>query len=220
MAASASATNKGESPEAGGKDPFALLGLERRFDLSPAQVQRAYLQHVARLHPDINGTDEASEDAELAGPAPTPARLHEAKALLEHDESRANVLLLLLDGATKEQDKSLPESFLMEIMEVREQVESALATGDAVAREHWRGWALEQRAVYVLRLTPQFAALSREVLGTVQHTVLAKQARRELNAWRYVERLIEQLDPMYDPSHADFSGQGGTVLDAGDAKPR
>ena len=28
--------------------------------------------------------------------------------------------------------------------------------------------------------------------------------RRELNAWRYIERLIEQLDPDYDPARADF----------------
>ena len=28
--------------------------------------------------------------------------------------------------------------------------------------------------------------------------------RRELNVWRYTERMIEQLDPGYDPNTADF----------------
>ena len=28
--------------------------------------------------------------------------------------------------------------------------------------------------------------------------------RESLNAWRYIERLIEQLDPDYSPAEADF----------------
>ena len=30
------------------------------------------------------------------------------------------------------------------------------------------------------------------------------EIRIRLNAWRYIERLIEQLDPGYDPDVADF----------------
>jgi hypothetical protein len=33
------------------------------------------------------------------------------------------------------------------------------------------------------------------------------EIRRELNAWRYIERLIEQLDPNYDPGRADFGSR-------------
>ena len=35
------------------------------------------------------------------------------------------------------------------------------------------------------------------------------QVRRELNAWRYTERLIEQLDPGYEPGRADAGGFPG-----------
>ena len=32
-----------------------------------------------------------------------------------------------------------------------------------------------------------------------------REVRTRLNAWRYIERLIEQLDPDYDPARADFA---------------
>jgi hypothetical protein len=31
-----------------------------------------------------------------------------------------------------------------------------------------------------------------------------RELRRHLNAWRYIERMIEQLDETYNPSKADF----------------
>ena len=38
---------------------------------------------------------------------------------------------------------------------------------------------------------------------TNEQAVLS-EIRTQLNAWRYIERLIEQLDPDYDPNRADF----------------
>lgn len=124
------------------------------------------------------------------------AELNEARATLLDPERRANVLLALLAGPSKEQDKSLSPGFLAQMMETRESIEAAM--GDATQREHWVSWAQDQREQYKAIVSPMFA---RALAGDTQ---VLSAIRRELNAWRYIERLVEQLDPAYEPSRADF----------------
>ncbi|CAG0955213.1 hypothetical protein PHYC_00425 [Phycisphaerales bacterium] len=165
-------------------DPFAVLGLSPGFDLDRQAIERAYLRKAAALHPDAAG-EASSEQA---------ADLNRARAALADSERRAEALLRRLGGPEKERDKSLPTGFLMEIMEVREQVEAALAEADEPGRAHWRAWALDQRSEYERRISELFRA------GPPPLT----EIRKTLNAWRYVERLLEQLDPEYDPAKRDF----------------
>jgi molecular chaperone HscB len=173
-------------------DAFALLGLPRRFGLSATEIQRAYLARVSRIHPDVSGVED---------PQVSSAELNLARAVLSDPERRANELLRLLGGPAKEADKSLPPRFLMEIMETREAVEAARGSGDAAEVEKWRAWAASERGRFAQRVGEMFEAVSREAseeaLGSLRQT---------LNAWRYIERLIEQLDPAYDPNRADFPG--------------
>jgi molecular chaperone HscB len=171
-------------------DPFAVLGLPARYDIDPAEVERAYLARAAQLHPDLAGDDE--DVAVLA------AGLNRAKRVLLNDELRADVLLRGLGGPAKEQDKSLPPGFLMEMMELREAVETAMASGSEGERAEWQHWAAEQRDHYRRVVGGLFA------LGTGPENL--KAIRVQLNAWRYIERLIEQLDPRYDPQTSDFDG--------------
>lgn len=158
-------------------DAFTTLGLEPRFDVTGEAVERAYLRRAAAVHPD-RGDDDGVAAAEL----------NLAREVLANPESRANALLARLGGPGAGQDKSLPSEFLVEMMEVREAIEAARS--DAAESARWVRWADERRAEYVARLTGLFAA-SPPVLAEI---------RRELNAWRYIERLIEQLDPSYDPA--------------------
>ncbi|MBZ0171321.1 MAG: hypothetical protein K8E66_02985 [Phycisphaerales bacterium] len=170
-----------------GADPFDTLGFEPRFDLASAEIERAYLARIASAHPD--------RDADSAGPA---AALNIARATLLNAERRANALLARLGGPGPADDKSLPDGFLMEMMAVRGEIEGAIAEGGDDVRRAWEAWAEGRRAGYVDRITPLFARAAggdRSVLTEI---------RTGLNAWRYIERLIEQLDPDYDPARADF----------------
>lgn len=172
------------------ENPFQVLGLPERFDLDGAAVQRGYLARAAQVHPDVVGDeDEAAVRA---------AQLNRARAVLISDERRANALLEVLGGPGKEQDKSLPDGFLMEVMETREAIEAAVVGGDEAERERWVKWADGQRKAYVARVGELFRGGS----GPEQ----LRAVRRELNAWRYIERLIEQLGPRYDPNVSDFEG--------------
>ncbi len=106
-------------------DPFVVLGLERRFDVSPAQVSAAHLRTVSRLHPD-----RAQDPVERARLTQLAAQAGAAKQVLSDELSRAEVLLEHL-GARSFLQAPPPPQFLMETMEVREAIEEAVAVGDA-----------------------------------------------------------------------------------------
>lgn len=167
-------------------DPFAVLGLSRRYDVDSATVQHAYLEKSAALHPDAVGTGTVeTSDAEWAS-----AELNRAKQIMDDPEQRAIALWKLLGGGrgTGEEDKSLPPGFLMQMMEVREELEAAQASGDAAQLAQWEAWAEAQRAEYQRRVAGIFA------LTTVStDPIHLRQIKAELNAWRYVERMMEQI---------------------------
>ncbi|MEL7473213.1 MAG: iron-sulfur cluster co-chaperone HscB C-terminal domain-containing protein [Planctomycetota bacterium] len=167
-------------------DPFTLLGLPARLDLASDAIERAYLTRVASAHPDVQ-SEATTGDA---------ATLNRARHTLLDPERRANALLDVLGGPSPSDHNALPDGFLFDIMETREQVEADTASDADAARAKWGAWAESQRAAYLADLTERFAAPEPD----------RSAIRAQLNAWRYIERLIEQLDPDYDPARADFDG--------------
>jgi molecular chaperone HscB len=175
-------------------NPFSELGLPERFDLDAPAVESAYLARIAAIHPDLSDP-AASDDF-----ARRSAALHEAKAVLLDPERRAGALLALRGGPGPSDDRALPDGFLMEMMEIREAVEADRGDPGAVAR--WEAWAGERRAEHAERVAGLFDRAD-AAEGAAKAGALT-EIRRELNAWRYIERLLEQLDPEYDPARADF----------------
>lgn len=157
-------------------DPFSLLGLPPSFDLDPKAIEHAYLLRAAAAHPDLS--PEPDDSDALA------SHLNLARQTLLDPEQRAAALLTLRGGPSKESNKSLPPGFLMDFMETREQIDIALAARDPARIRHWRQWALDQRAAYIAKVSQLFRDAS-------SHNSV--DIRTTLNAWRYIERLIEQL---------------------------
>lgn len=166
-------------------DPFAVLGLPPRFDVDVNAVQRAVLKRLAQVHPDRQRNDPAA----LAQAERESARLNQAKAILCDDEKRADVLVLLLGGPNREDEKSLPDGFLMDMLEVREQMEEALSTGDDERLAELERWVREKRREYVEKVAGLFTKLED---GGDQESPL-REIRLLLNGWRYIERMIEQI---------------------------
>ena len=174
-------------------DPYELLGLEPMFELDAAAVQRDVRKRIARQHPD-RITDPVERDDAVR----RIAALNEALTRLLDDESRANLLLEKLGGPSAAEDRSLPPTFLMEILEIREDMETALSGGDPSERARVEDWAQAERT----RLRDEVGALFARMQ---QGESLGVDIRLQLNVWRYIERMIEQLDPDgLDP----FAGPG------------
>ena len=103
-------------------DRFALLQTERRFDLNLQDLQRTYKALMADAHPDRHGHRSAEEQRQLADHA---SDITDAYAVLRAPHLRA-VHLLELHGAPLNEDTGsdvLGPDFLMQIMEVREELE-------------------------------------------------------------------------------------------------
>ncbi|GAB5495749.1 MAG: hypothetical protein Phyf2KO_08290 [Phycisphaerales bacterium] len=158
-------------------DPFLLLGLAPSFDLTEREIERAYLERVALNHPDL-----VSDDDDAAARA---AALNDARAALLDPESRARILLTTIVG--EQSDDSLPDGFLFEIMEVRSELDNAAAAGDAEQIKEWQSWADARRAEYIEKIRTQFSQLSEPPEDQETRAI-----RTTLNAWRYIERMIEQ----------------------------
>lgn len=164
-------------------DAFAIFGLPRSFDTDMRALQAAYLRRSAALHPD-----RLTDPLEQAEAQRQAAAINDARALLADDEARANLLLALAGGPAKEQDRSLPDGFLVDILEIRQEMEAALAGDDADERARIEQVARDRRGQHVHAVRGMFAAL-----GEKPRAEALAAIRRELNAWRYIERMLEQL---------------------------
>jgi len=165
-------------------DPFDTLGVAPRFDLDSDDLHRRMLTLTGEHHPDrFTDPFEQAEAAERA------AQINEAYRTLADPERRANALLTRLGGPAKEDDHTLSPDLLMEVMEVREELETAVESNDADAIERLRRWAVTERAKRLDAVAALFDHGGEPV-------VLGKAVRLELNALRYFERMLEQMpDP-------------------------
>jgi curved DNA-binding protein CbpA len=173
------------------EDAFDILGLQPGFGLDQGSIDRAYFARSAALHPDLAADPDAPRRM---------AALNDAKRTLEDPESRADAALRRLGGPAREQERGLPDGFLMEIMETRQEIEAAVSSGDPAERRRWQNWAADQRRRAIQEVGAMFRALPPDPPAETLRAI-----RVRLNAWRYIERLIEQLDPGYDPARADFT---------------
>jgi len=169
------------------KNAFELLGLPIAYNLEPAVVNRAFLRRSAQLHPDrtLAAAENLDDSTELSA----------AKACLLDDEQRAIAVIAAWGGPGASENKSLPPGLLAEMLEVRETMEVEIGgnAGDAEeARARWRAWAGARRQEY----KSSIGALLNSYEAGSDPQLLAG-ARVQLNAWRYIERMLEQLDPMY-----------------------
>ncbi|MFN3167417.1 MAG: Fe-S protein assembly co-chaperone HscB [Phycisphaeraceae bacterium] len=161
-------------------DPFATLGVDRRFDLDTESLRQTFLAASARAHPDqfVDPIDQADAVDRMS-------RLTDAFRVLSDPESRARALLGL-SGLEAECDRDkLPPDLLMEVMEVREEMESAIVSGDAAELDRLRTWANERRAEHLNQLKTLFA--------TNLDADAASRVRLELNALRYMQRMLDQM---------------------------
>jgi molecular chaperone HscB len=166
-------------------DPFAILGLPRQFDLDTEDLHRRYIQASARTHPD-----RFRDPLDQADAAEQSATINEAHRLLSDPAARADALLQLIGGPGKSDDKSLPADLLMEMMEIREEMEQAIAADDAATLARLRVWANDEKAKHLQRIADLFTRTHQD--PSVTETTL-KQIRLELNALRYVQRMLEQM---------------------------
>lgn len=171
------------------QDHFHRLGLPRRFVLDAGELERAYLAHSRAVHPDYH---VARASADLSASLELSAAVNEAYNTLRDPFARAEHLLALEGGPTASEHKQMPPAFLAEVLELREQLESALAA---------RGNRLDELAAdfdrryneLLVTVGGLFAQLETTAENSPARANLLQQIRASLNAAKYVRGLIRDL---------------------------
>lgn len=159
---------------------FELLGLPVRFDLEPDAIDAAYFRAARLAHPD--------RSAAAGGAAVhASAALNQAYETLRSPRLRAEYLLERSGGRSAAEDKSVPPDVLAAAMELREELDAALTAHDA---EALRRIAQQARAASERHESSAFSA-ARRLPGDEG---MRAQMRADLNALKYCEKLLEQLE--------------------------
>ncbi len=168
-------------------DPFKTLDLPPRFDLDTGDLHTRFIQASAATHPD-----RYTDPVQQAQAAERAAEINHAYAVLSDPERRADALLTLLGGPAKDQDKSLPPDHLMDMMETRETLEAAVANQDHAELDKLRAWAHDHREAHLKKIAELFAESANDS-GNELPDPTAKAIRLQLNALRYIQRMLDQM---------------------------
>lgn len=185
--------------ESGGPDPFAVLGIEARFDLDPAAVRAAFRDRAAAMHPD-----RAADPAARATLARASAELAEAQRVLLDPVRRGEALLASLGGAAPASPPS--GEFLVEMMEIREGIDAA--AGDPGGLEGIRieiddrfGLACDRLSATLFELSGPCGRPETDRAGE------RRIAAEILGVMRYLQRLRRAVD---DASADPGGGEGAS----------
>lgn len=107
-------------------DPFETLGLPRRYEVDPADLEKRYRELQRALHPDKFAQAPAADRRAALSRAVT---VNEAYRTLRDDLQRAAALLRLAGRAPVEGERADAE-LLMEVMELRESLADARRSAD------------------------------------------------------------------------------------------
>src|SRR5262245_5185688 len=165
-----------------GLDHFAVLGVPRRYDLDPAELEKRYKDLTRKLHPDRFARADARTRRYSLERA---TQVNDAYKLLRQPVKRAEYLLKLagIDVTDeKEGGKNVDPAFLMEVMEEREALAEARASGDGA-----------RLAAMASEMQGRRDAAMQSVAAGFAQNALAEVARA-LTALRYYDRFLEEIN--------------------------
>ena len=171
-----------------GASPFEVFGVPAEYDLDVGALRKRLLKLTRFTHPDFHGT--RGEAAVQLAEANT-AHINEAFAVLSDNLTRADWLVRSLGGPTEQDERQMPQAFLMEVLEWNEILEEA-RSGDLQESERNRLESLgadlrETRDTSLQQIADQLTPLPQE--GAANLT----EVRRTLNALRYLDRALGEL---------------------------
>ena len=163
-------------------DPFALLGLTPSYDVDLAALERAFFERSKAAHPDRVA---AAPAAERVAALSRSRALNDAYQLIKKPVSRAEYLLERA-GVTIGANERLDPAFLMEILELREELAGARVAGDVARVEQLQRAMQARRAEALGALSGLFAAGDH---AAIKHRLIVL---------RYIHRYLEECNAALD----------------------
>ena len=164
------------------KNHFELFGLTPAYALDLENLDRAYREIQARIHPDKFAH---AGDAERRASMQMATRVNEAYRTLKSPVRRA-VYLLGINGVDVafETDTAMPKEFLMEQMEIRERLEEAK----------------DSKSLDVLKgdLSSFKRELEKRITDEIDSRKNFESAKALVRKLMFFDRLADEIDAAYE----------------------
>ncbi len=163
-------------------DAFGLLGLPAQFDLDPSVIEAAFFDKSKEVHPDRFANAPAAERVVALSRS---RALNDAYQTLKKPVARAEYLLARA-GVTIGDNEQLDPAFLMEILELREELAEARVAKRTSEIEKLCATMKARRKASIESLPALFGANDLSAIKT------------QLILLRYVDRYLEECDSALD----------------------
>lgn len=166
-------------------DPFAALGLEPAYAVDRSVLENLLLALTRRMHPDYFGGDPTKR----AQAEHNTALLNSAYKIVSDLYRRCDWVVRHLGGPDEQAERQMPQPFLAEVLEWNETLEAA-REGEAEAGKRLAALEhelQERRAASLKTVETMLTPLPKP------RAPVLREARRELNAVRYIDRTLEEL---------------------------
>ena len=167
---------------ASSSDACGLLGLPAQFDLDPSVIERAFFDKSKELHPDRFAN---APTAERVAALSRSRALNDAYKMLKNPVARAEYLLSQA-GVTIGANEQLEPAFLMEVLELREELAEARVAKKLPEVSRLQKAMAARRKTAVEKLQPLFDA--HDLAGIKEQLILL----------RYLDRYLEECDAALD----------------------
>jgi len=170
--------------------PFALTGRTPQFALDAAALDKDLRRTMRFVHPDNFAT---APEAERERAERASARLNGAYEVLADPVERADWLITSLGGPAESQQRSLPQQFLHEVLEWNEMLEEARAG----AQPALKGLS-DLQSMLQSRRAEALQGIERLLTPLPERgSVLLSEVRSQLNAIRYFERTLSEIEELH-----------------------
>ena len=167
---------------ASSSDAFKLLGLPVQFDLDPKLIEQAFFDRSKEVHPDKFANAPA---AERVAALSRSRALNDAYQTLKKPVPRAEYLLARA-GVTIGDNERLDPAFLMEILELREELAEARVAKRTSEIEKLCATMKSRRKAAV------------DALPALFHRQDLPAIKEQLIVLRYLDRYLEECDAALD----------------------
>lgn len=176
-------------------DPFAILGISRRFEIDVKDAERKHLDLSKALHPDKFANASGNERRMALSKA---VEVNEAWRALRDPIKRAESILALegLGGEIGEtREPKPPPAFLMEVLEAREALDEAKSSRDvskvhAVVEQAKKQF--EQARASLSRAIDSALEIPGRNTGDAARVEELRKAIPLLGALRYATRMLNE----------------------------
>ena len=170
-------------------DFYALLGLPESYSVDLAALERNYLERSREVHPDRFVNAPAHE---RVGALQQSMSLNDAYKAVKNPIARAEYLLQR-NGVSIGDNERLDPAFLMEVLELREELAEAKHANDRPTLRRLEDDMLDRRDRALAAIAERFASLESEAGDRPAELAIIK---KQVILLRYVRRYLEEFDEL------------------------